>query len=730
MNARKNERRWIFSAFGTAIAVGTLIGCASMAGPDGETVGRWETFPDPNVAAPGSPSGGSPVAASDADAGITYDFSSGFSVPAGAGDRPAWAQSATTPSRGTPNAKPTVERSSSIDPRLGEVLTATHDEVWIIARSRTVVAFDGPQPRAGTLYYMAPNAMTGEQSRAMLPLQRTSVTANITGFVSSVDVKQTFANPSSTPLEVVYAFPLPDNAAVSEFVMTIGNRNIRGIIREREEANRIYASAKEAGFTASLLTQERPNIFTQHVANVEAGRSVDINIRYFGTLAFDAGAFELVVPVAVGERFNPTASGGRNAEPAANAHAPCTLDVTVNLDAGVAIKNITSPSHRIDLVRPSGTSAAVRSVAGGRSTDKDFVLRWEVAGDGVQSALMVGPSINDRAAFSLMLIPPQRATKEDRRPLDIVYVLDRSGSMAGEPMRQAVAAIRSGLDGMRSDEFFQIVDFSDSTGGLGSKMLPANRENISSAERYLARLQSGGGTHMLPGLGTALALPGEASHRRVVAFLTDGFIGNEVEVLRVLDQRLNGATVFSFGVGGNPNRFLMNEMAVAGRGAATYLASGGDCEERMDAFLEAARRPALRDLKIDFGSNAVTEVYPATAPELFAGRPVVISGRVAGTFSSPIRISGFAGDKPVSWEVSPAQMHQATVGSELEQIWARAKIADIARSGVRGTFNGDPVSEIRRTALEFGLMSPFTSYVAVDATGPVSSRQEVEVGRE
>lgn len=600
------------------------------------------------------------------------------------------------------------------------------EEVWVIQRSPAAPIADPDAPGSGAMLAVIPN----HETEAPIPLNHTDVQGRISGYIASVEVTQQFRNPYDEKIEAVYVFPLPQNAAVNEFIMTVGERRIRGIIREREEAERAYQEAKRQGYVASLLTQERANIFTQKVANIEPGKSIDVNITYFHTLSYDDGWYEFVFPTVVGPRFNPPGSTEGVGAVARGEHGRsgqvtevqylrpderCGHDISlsVEIDAGVALEEVQCNSHVVSFDRPDAARAVVRLSESDSIPNKDFVLRYKVAGDRIKSALVTHR--DERGGFfSLMVYPPDDLGPVTRTPMEMIFVLDCSGSMNGRPIEQAKSAIRRALKHLAPDDTFQIIRFSHDASQLGSSPLSATPKNIRRGLAYLDTLEGSGGTQMIEGIKAALNFPHDERRLRFVAFLTDGFIGNEVDILQAVHARVGASRIFSFGVGSAPNRYLMNRMAKLGRGAVAYLSLDDSPGPVIDRFFERASQPAMTDLEIDWGGAPVTDVYPARIPDLFVGRPVIVTGRFNGAAPQSIRISGRAGDQ-VRNIVSATDAATAESHHEgLAAVWARTRIADLAdRSLYEG--GGELPDEIKQVALEFGLMSAYTAFVAVDS---------------
>lgn len=597
------------------------------------------------------------------------------------------------------------------------------EEVWVIGRPPDPTCGDrqAEYPQGGEL-----RAKVAEKE-IPLPLKHTDVKAQIAIWVASVTVRQQYHNPFDTKIEAVYVFPLPHDAAINEFVMTIGERRIRGIIREREEAEKIYLEARRQGHVASLLTQERPNIFTQAVANIEPGQQIDVNITYYHTLRYSDGEYEWHFPTVVGPRFNPPGytagvgavgyggrgSSGQRIEVAylrPTEISPHELSLEVDLDAGMPIEGISSPSHVIQVER-QGDKAKVRLSSHDRIPNKDFVLRYRVAGREIRGALAVQRD-ESGGYFTLVLMPPEDLSELPAPPREMVFVLDCSGSMKGEPLAKAKRALKGCLRRLRPEDTFQIIRFSDSASSMGAAPVPATAENVSRAIRFVDSLESEGGTMMIEGVKAALDFPHDSGRFRVVSFLTDGYIGNDREIIAEVKKRLGASRVFTFGIGSSVNRYLLEGMARVGRGACAYVGLDEGSDLMVDEFYRRIEHPALTDLQIDWGAMGVTDVHPKPLPDLFAGRPVALTGRFTGRGETTVRVRGKVGGRLREMTLrinldAPELKHRA-----LGTIWARSKIADLFEEDRTELWG-----EIKQLALRYGLVSDWTAFVAVDASG-------------
>ncbi|MHC4996952.1 MAG: VIT domain-containing protein, partial [Planctomycetota bacterium] len=502
------------------------------------------------------------------------------------------------------------------------------------------------------------------------------------------------------------------------------------IIREKEEAEQIYVAARDRGHVASLMTQQRPNIFTQKVANIEPGHDIDIDITYFNTLRYVDGSYEFVFPMVVGPRFNPPATtDGIAAVPRSGAHTATQataieylaphersghdISLTLTVDAGVDIEDITSSTHAVDTTYDDASSATVVLSAHDTIPNKDFVLRYRVAGERIKSSLMVHRA-GDGGYFTMMLYPPAELGYMQRQPMEMIFVLDCSGSMRGQPLALAKAAVERALERLQPEDSFQIIRFSSNASQMGPAPLPATPKNVRKGLRYLAGLDSAGGTMMIEGIKAALDFEHDPERFRIVSFMTDGYIGNEQDILAAVIERVGDARLFSFGVGSSVNRYLLDNMARVGRGAVAYIGLDGNTLAAVDGFYECITYPAMTDLAIDWGDLRVTDVFPRRIPDLFAGRPVVLTGRFSGALNGRVTVEGRAGHDTVV-DVIEAEPDDPGSHPGIAAVWARAQIRDLARRGLRTDDPEGVEDQITQLALGHNLMSQYTAFVAVDS---------------
>lgn len=484
-----------------------------------------------------------------------------------------------------------------------------------------LIALYGSETTVAAQTQDTPGALTvldaSGEAKSACPLKHTDVKAEISGFISRVVVTQQFENPFKEKIEAVYTFPLPQNAAVDDMTMIIGERTIKGKILPREEAQAVYEAAKSSGKTAGLLDQERPNIFTQSVANILPGEQVKITISYVETLRYENGSYEFVFPMVVGPRY---VSGESTGVRQGNGFAPDTnrvpdgsritprslpagmrsghdISLDLTLDAGLILDNIASKSHPIDLDRPNPRSAHLRLKENSTIPNKDFILRYDVAGQAIQDAVLAHRS-ETGGFFTMILQPPDRVAPEDVTPKELVFVLDTSGSMNGFPIEKAKETMKLALDNLYPSDTFNLITFAGDTNVLFPQPVRATKANLAKAQAFLQSRSGGGGTEMMKAIKAALEPSDDQGHVRIVCFMTDGYVGNDMEIVSEVQKHQN-ARVFAFGIGESVNRFLLDKMAEAGRGEVEYVSLNDDGSAAARRFHERVRNPLLTDISID-----------------------------------------------------------------------------------------------------------------------------------
>jgi Ca-activated chloride channel family protein len=576
---------------------------------------------------------------------------------------------------------------------------------------------------------------TDDGQPVVLPLKHTRVDAEIAGMVSSVRVVQSFHNPYKKPIEAIYVFPLPHRAAVYEMVMQVGDREIRGVVKERDQARRTYEAAKARGKTAALLEQEQPNIFTQSVANIMPGDAIEVSLRYVEDLFSEGGNYTFSFPMVVGPRYvgggEPvgTRKGSGWAEdttriPDASRITPALLEkglrpghdiaLRLRINGGLPLRDLEVVTHRATVSR-QGSLATIELDKRDSIPNKDFVVRYRLAGAEPEVGLLARRDARG-GHFLLMIQPKAKMARTDVAPLEYVFVVDNSGSMSGFPIQQAKAVVSRCLNNLTARDKFQIIKFAGSPDQFAPEAVPATKSNIETAINYVDKMQGGGGTEFIPALKLALGARKSADRSRIVLFITDGYIGYESEVLKFLRENGKGSNLFALGVGSSVNRYLIDGMARIGVGQPFYLLNTEAASTVVSQIFRTISQPALTSIQIDWGGLQVSDLTPAALPDLFGERPVVVAGRYSKGGAATVTVRGRLAGKPFSKAIAVALPEASVDGNPaVAYLWARRQIS--AWMDIHATEPAEaPEMQKRVTALalQYGLMSRFTSMVAVD----------------
>lgn len=644
----------------------------------------------------------------------------------------------------------------------------TRGTLWATALQALVLALlalsTTPDARALTLDEVGTGELlfkgTGQHHWNPAPQLGTTVDIQVSGLVARVTVEQRFRNPGSEWTEARYVFPLPENAAVNDMRIRIGERVIVGEIHEKQAAIKIYQQAKKDGKRAALVEQRRPNMFATNVANIGPNQELSVTLTYLQKVTFDQGRFSLRFPMTITPRYipgkplysehnHPEHSHPEHSEPfsegvarsailrtdqtsgwaspttqvpdadeitpyqnphvATPTHPINAARITATIDPGLPLANIDSPWHNIQIDR-QGSQYRIELANGPISMDRDFELSWQpVASTSPQAALFTEEVAGETYAL-VMVVPPTQPVADTRLNREAIFIIDTSGSMGGEPIRQARAALLAALDSLQPTDRFNIIEFNDRTTKLFPTAQLAAGSYIYDARRFVTGLESGGGTEMESALRAALENQPERArgHLRQVVFITDGAVGNEDALFRLIDTRLGNSRLFTVGIGAAPNSYFMRKAAQFGRGTFTYIGSQDQVVEKMGELFARLQTPVLRDIDINWPGK--TTSYPEFVPDLYSGQPLVMTARLSTTSGMlTVRGSGSRGDwqQQVSLDTGAAHTGIAT-------LWARDRIGAL-NDQIIATSETDALRKaIIDVALLHKLVSRFTSFVAVE----------------
>jgi len=593
---------------------------------------------------------------------------------------------------------------------------------WIVALTLGSVSLparaEGPDKTLSPYFQVK----GGDGSTDTMPLLGTDVDVQIVGVIADVRVKQTYKNDGKTTLHATYVFPASTRAAVHGLTMRVGNQLVRAQIKEREEAKKAFEQAKREGKSASLLEEDRPNVFKMSVANILPGDRIEVELLYSEHIVPTAGVYEFVYPTVVGPRYSN--------QPAKTAHdsdkfvaspylhegeAPAaSFSLAGRVTGGMPIDSAMSPSHKIDLTWKDKTemSFALQETPD-YAGDEDFVLSYRLAGGQIQSGLVLSEG-KDENFFLLTIQPPKRVDPSFIPPRDYVFVLDVSGSMRGFPLDTAKDLLKALMADLRPTDTFNVLFFSGGSKLLSEKPLTATPANIDGAVKMIERMEGGGGTELLPALQRAMALPAmEKGVSRSFIVVTDGYISGERELFEYIRANLGNANVFSFGIGSSVNRFLIDGVAKAGLGEPFVVLGPGQSLSVANKFREYVRSPVLTDVKISFDGFEAYDVEPKFFPDVLADRPIVVHGKWKGKMGGSIEVSGVSGTGAYKQKVVVTPGLANEKNDPLKFLWARTRVSNIWDFTQGGYLDEREKRTVTDLGLKYELLTAFTSFIAV-----------------
>ena len=575
----------------------------------------------------------------------------------------------------------------------------------------------------------------GDPSVDQLPLKDTQVEIAVSGVIADVKVRQIYRNEGSRPINASYVFPASTRAAVYAMRMQIGNEIIVAKIKEREKAKEDFEKAKEEGKSASLLEQERPNVFSMSLANLMPQEQVEITLSYTELLIPTDNVYEFVFPTVVGPRYASAQDGDKKRDDKfvetpylhKDQQSPSALHISTRISAGLPIYDLSCPSHQI---LPQWLSQGVAQFTLDDSNpfqgNRDFVVRYRLAGDQIASGLLLFKGA-DENFFLYMAQPPARVNTDAIPPREYIFVVDVSGSMDGFPLNTSKHLLKDLIGNLRPTDLFNLVLFAGDTGVLSPQSLPANQQNIAKAISLLEQQRGAGGTELLPAIKQAMALPRPDGISRSVVLVTDGYISGEQGVFEHIRANLNNANVFAFGIGGSVNRYLIEGVAKAGMGEPFIVTDEMEASKVAAQFREYIQTPVLTDIHVRSIGFDTYDVNPLNFPDLFAQRPIVLFGKWRGPVKGAIELTGKTGqgDFVSTFDVANTQPDEGN--SALRYLWARSRIAELSDYGSSDVSDED-VKLITALGLKYNLLTQYTSFIAVRevVTNPTGSAEDVK----
>ncbi|ODR33009.1 VIT and vWA domain-containing protein [Eisenbergiella tayi] len=553
------------------------------------------------------------------------------------------------------------------------------------------------------------------------PLKETNVSVNINGIFAETFVTQTYSNEGQDPINASYVFPASSRVTIHGMKMEIGDEIITAKIKEKEEARHDYEQAKSEGKSASLLEQQRPNVFTMDVANVMPGDIIRIELHYTEMITPTDGIYQFVFPTVAGPRYtSPSVPKSLKAETWIASPFLRLGDtprekynINVNLSSGVPITDLQCGSHKIDVAWDNQTSARIslsnpEEFAGNR----DFILDYKLTGTEISSGLMLGTGESENF-FLLMVQPPERYTPETIPPREYIFILDVSGSMYGFPLDTSKELIRNLAGSLRETDRFNVILFSDSLIQMSPESVPATAENVQKAFALIDNEEGGGGTELAPALETALAIPASPGAARSVIAITDGYISGEREIFDIIGRNIGTTNFFSFGIGSSVNRYLIDGIAKTGLGESFVVTDPSEAAATADRFRTYIQSPVLTDVQVTYDGFDVYDIEPPTLSTLFASRPIVLFGKWKGEPSGTIHITGKTGGRDYAEDIPVSAAIPLEANNIIQYLWARTRVERLTDYGMTEDLQANAKKEVTELGLRYSMMTPYTSFIAV-----------------
>ena len=573
---------------------------------------------------------------------------------------------------------------------------------------------DPPDDKTLSPYFF----VQGDPNVDHLPLKDTRVDIAVSGVIADVRVVQTYRNEGSRPINARYVFPASTRAAVYSMRMRMGDQVIVAKIKEREKAKQEFDAAQKEGKSASLLEQDRPNVFSMSLANIMPQEQVDIELRYTELLVPSEGIYEVMFPTVVGPRY---ASESTSAKSNGWVQSPylhqgkkptSTLHISTKISAGIPIYDLSSTSHRVSPQWLNPTVAQVElNDEDAFQGNRDFILRYRLAGEQIVSGLLLFQG-QDENFFLYMAQPPQRVDVGDIPPREYIFVVDVSGSMDGFPLETSKRLLRDLIGQLRPSDLFNVVLFAGDASILSSNSLQANQGNISKAIGLIEQQRGSGGTELLAAMQQAMNIPRQGSVSRSIVLITDGYVSGEKGVFDYIRGNLDHCNVFSFGIGSGVNRYLIEGVAKAGMGEPFIVTEPGEAHAVAAKFREYIKSPLLTDIQIRTVGFETYDVQPAHLPDLFAQRPVILYGKWRGPVTGMFELHGKTGRGEYVTRLDVAGVQPDESNRALRYLWARSRIAELSDYG-SSDLEADRVSDITSLGLKYSLLTQYTSFIAV-----------------
>ncbi len=550
----------------------------------------------------------------------------------------------------------------------------------------------------------------------------TEIRADVTGLIARIDVTQVFRNDGFGWAEAVYRFPLPDGSAVDRLRVEVGDRVIEGEIREKMDARRRYQQARDSGKVVSLVEQKKANQFETRLANIAPGKDIQISISFLSRVEFADGSFSLRIPMTFTPRWLPAGTHGISSPRFIDVAGTSNhfLTIEVDLRTGLNLTSLESRYHDID-IHPTLQGYHLFLADPDTRTDRVFELNWAPEFGSTPLSTLMTHDTGD-AVYAMVMLAPPLAEAIDPQPREVVFIIDTSGSMEGTSIQQARAALRQGLEFLGPEDRFNLIEFNSKTHLLFPESVPAYPSYLAEAEDYIDGLRANGGTVMAPALRAAMSLPEQDLLLRQIIFVTDGSVGNEHELLLQIGDQLQESRLFTVSIGSAPNAWFMQKAAEIGRGSHTRIGKLEDVEERMSSLWARIENPAIQNICVDWGMEA--EFYPEVIPDLYAGEPLWLHARLP---HEPREVTVCGELEGRHWQAVSREL-PGKGNDSIATLWARSKVEALEDSQIFGIDPNALRRQVLDLSLEFGLLTQYTSLIAVDRTPSRPENTSLESG--
>lgn len=575
---------------------------------------------------------------------------------------------------------------------------------------------DDDEDRTYAPYFYVESEEVGVDS---FPLKKTSVNVTIDGIIADTYVVQTYANEGTSPINASYVFPASTKVTIHGMQMQVGSQRVTATIKEKEEAEEEFEAAKSEGKTASMLSEQKANMFTMDVANIMPGDEVRIELHYTELIMPTDGTYQFVFPTVVGPRYmGPVIDdSGNRLEWIGTPYLPersspeSAYEINVDVTSAVPIAALSSSTHDVNIDWNEKKSAHVtladtKDFAGNR----DFVLDYKLNGEAIQTGLLTDSNENENV-FMLMIQPPERCELDEIPPREYIFVLDVSGSMSGFPLDTAKVLIRDLVSNLRETDTFNLILFSGTSYQLSRRSVAATEENIERAIGLIDEQNGAGGTELLEALEDAVRIPDSPNTSRNIVVISDGYIWGEADVFQLIHEKQGEADFFSFGIGYAVNRYLMEGIAKTGQGESFIVMEENEAAKAAEKFRTYIQSPVLTDIQVTFEGFDTYDVEPTVLPTLYASKPIVLLGKWKGEAEGTIKITGTTGNGTFTQEIS---VDEAKAGSNdaLGYLWARKRVERLTDYGI-SPGNPDVKDEVTQLGLDYHMITPHTSFIAV-----------------